>query len=75
MRVDGSPKPAYHALHDLIRGQWWLPPTRAIADHDGRVVVQGMRGDYQAAVSGVTVPFTINGHSDELEITITLPGV
>ncbi|WP_204304946.1 hypothetical protein, partial [Stenotrophomonas maltophilia] len=27
LRADGSRKPAFDALHGLIRGEWWLEPT------------------------------------------------
>ena len=46
VRVDGSPKPAYDALHDLIKREWWLQPTTAITDAEGRVQVSGWAGDY-----------------------------
>lgn len=46
VRTDGTPKPAYEALHALVRGEWWLPSTRARTDDAGRVRLRGFAGDY-----------------------------
>ncbi|GAB4081000.1 1,4-beta-xylanase [Modestobacter muralis] len=50
VRADGTPKPSYTALHDLVKGEWWLAPTTLRTDDAGRVSVTGLLGDY--AVSG-----------------------
>jgi endo-1,4-beta-xylanase len=47
IRRDGSRKPAYDALHDLIRGEWWLPETRMTTDADGIVTIDGFAGRYR----------------------------
>ena len=47
VRTDGTPKPAYTALRDLVRGQWWHEPRVARTDAVGRVVVEGWLGDYE----------------------------
>jgi endo-1,4-beta-xylanase len=55
LRADGSRKPGYDALHALIKGEWWLPPTTMRTDAAGRVRVEGFHGDYRvgaAAASG-----------------------
>jgi endo-1,4-beta-xylanase len=52
IRADGTPKPAYQALKDLIKGEWWLPPTTAISDDEGRVVIDGFAGTYRIQVDG-----------------------
>ncbi|MBM7804523.1 GH35 family endo-1,4-beta-xylanase [Geodermatophilus bullaregiensis] len=46
VRADGSPKPAYDALRGLVKGEWWLAPTRLRTDGEGRVSVRGWAGDY-----------------------------
>ena len=53
VRRDGTPKPAYEALRDLIRGEWWLAPTTMRTDEAGRIRVRGFEGDY--AVGGATI--------------------
>ena len=47
IRRDGSKKPAYDALHDLVRGEWWHPETRTTTDADGAVSVRGFAGRYR----------------------------
>ena len=39
VRADGTPKPAYHALKRLIKGEWWLAPTTVVSDDDRRLLV------------------------------------
>jgi len=47
IRPDGSHKPAYTALRDLIKGQWWLPTTPVTTDDAGRFELTGFKGDYE----------------------------
>lgn len=60
VRVDGTPKPSYHALHDLVRGDWWLPPTTLGADADGRVRFTGFLGSYEVTAAGRTATITLD---------------
>ncbi|UOE44226.1 endo-1,4-beta-xylanase [Agromyces larvae] len=52
LRVDGSPKPSYDRLHELVRGEWWLDDTVLRTDADGRVVVRGFAGEYAVRAVG-----------------------
>ncbi len=52
LRADGSRKPSFDALRQLIRGDWWVAPTRARTDDRGRVAVRGFAGDYRVTVPG-----------------------
>jgi endo-1,4-beta-xylanase len=60
VRGDGTPKPSYDALHALIKGEWWLPPTAMRTDADGRLEVTGFFGDYRATAHGETTAFSIS---------------
>ncbi len=51
IRLDGTPKPAYDALLGLVKGEWWLAPTEAVTDADGRVAVSGFGGEYRVAAA------------------------
>ncbi|MEI3867331.1 endo-1,4-beta-xylanase [Microbacterium sp. CCNWLW134] len=52
VRADGSPKPAYDALHRMIADEWWVSRATVRTDADGRVRVTGFRGDYEVSVAG-----------------------
>lgn len=60
VRRDGTPKPGYHALRNLIRGEWWTPLATLRTDAAGRVAVTGAKGDYRLTAPGTTVEFTID---------------
>lgn len=59
VRADGSTKPSYDALHSLIKGEWWLPPTTMRTDDEGRLEVTGFFGDYTASHRGETTAYSI----------------
>ena len=61
VRADGSRKPGYDALHSLIKGEWWLPPTSFRTDSLGRIRVEGFFGDYRVSGESVTQEFRITG--------------
>ncbi|MBG6239339.1 GH35 family endo-1,4-beta-xylanase [Mycetocola sp. CAN_C7] len=60
VRVDGTPKPAYDALHSLIKGEWWLPRTAIRTDVDGRLSLSGFFGDYTVEAGGRTAQVTLS---------------
>lgn len=70
LRADGSPKPAYHALRDLVRGEWWLDPSVLHTDDDGRVEVTGFAGSYEAEAAGQTVTFELASGAPEVAVEI-----
>ncbi|GAA0410499.1 beta-xylanase [Acrocarpospora corrugata] len=59
VRTDGTPKPSYEALHALIKGEWWLPPTTLRTDEEGRVRFNGFLGDYEVSAGGDAATFTV----------------
>ena len=71
IRADGSRKPAYDALLELIKGQWWMKPTTVVADETGRVVVDGVAGWYTltAGQASAVVDASAPG---EREVTVAL---
>ncbi|WP_456284653.1 endo-1,4-beta-xylanase [Microbacterium sp. JZ70] len=52
IRRDGSPKPAYDALRDLVRGEWWLEPTTVRTDADGRLPLRAFAGEFEVTAAG-----------------------
>ncbi|WP_447925525.1 endo-1,4-beta-xylanase [Georgenia muralis] len=61
VRTDGTPKPAYEALRDLVKGAWWLAPTTTRTDDEGRVTVRGWAGDYRLTTAAGVVDVRLGG--------------
>ena len=70
VRADGTPKPAYAGLHDLIRGQWWVAPTTVRTDADGRFAVRGFAGDYQVSAGAAVAALTLSKGSSAVDVTL-----
>jgi GH35 family endo-1,4-beta-xylanase len=62
LRADGSRKPAFDRLHELVAGEWWLPPTTLRTDAEGRMRFGGFLGDYlvEAADGSASVTLTLD---------------
>jgi GH35 family endo-1,4-beta-xylanase len=52
VRRDFSPKPSYEAMCGLIKGEWWLSPTKMTTDAEGRLRFRGFLGDYEVTAGG-----------------------
>jgi endo-1,4-beta-xylanase len=59
IRVDGSSKPGYAALHRLVKGDWWLRPTTMVTDAHGTLRFNGFLGDYQLSSGEDAVSFRL----------------
>ncbi len=71
LTADGQPKPAYHALHDLVKGEWWLPPTKMTTDGEGKVRFTGFLGEYEVTCDGATATFSLeNKGSVMIEVAV-----
>jgi endo-1,4-beta-xylanase len=72
IRADGTPKPSYIALRDLIRGEWWHAARALPAGADGTVAVRGFAGDYRVTTSAGAADFAIRADSpDVLEVRVS----
>jgi endo-1,4-beta-xylanase len=60
LRSDATVKPAYAALHNLVKGEWWLPPTRLTTDEAGKIQFTGFLGDYELTCEGKKTPLTLD---------------
>ncbi len=60
LRRDQSPKPAYQELLKLIKGEWWLPPTRLTTDASGQLTLTGFLGDYELSIGNQRVTFSLH---------------
>jgi endo-1,4-beta-xylanase len=68
VRADGTPKPSYNALRTLIKGEWWLAPTMAVTDADGRLSVTGFAGEYELRTNGLRTPFALNSEDRDIRV-------
>jgi len=75
VRADGSPKPSYAALHELIKGQWWVSPTRVVTDADGCFVLRGFLGGYrvQQAEGHLIADFDLEVATTRVELSPAEP--
>jgi endo-1,4-beta-xylanase len=71
LRRDQSPKPAYDALLNLIKGEWWLPPTRMTTDERGQLTLTGFLGDYDLTLGTDKATFALMDVGEAL-ISVTL---
>jgi GH35 family endo-1,4-beta-xylanase len=47
IRNDGSIKPAYEELLKLIKGEWWILPTKLNSDERGQIRLNWFLGEYK----------------------------
>lgn len=72
LRADGTPKPSFRALRDLVRGEWWLPPTTLRTDPGGLVRFSGFFGDYRVEHAGRAAAVTVAPGATRLEASLAL---
>jgi len=60
VRSDYSNKPAYEALLDLVKGEWWLAPTKMMTDGEGKLCIDGFLGEYTLSWAGKTAAFQLD---------------
>ncbi|HSB02526.1 MAG TPA: endo-1,4-beta-xylanase [Anaerolineales bacterium] len=63
LRKDGSSKPAYEELLKLVKGEWWLSPTRLMTDENGKIQFTGFLGDYELTFDGKCESFSLGKES------------
>jgi endo-1,4-beta-xylanase len=71
LRQDQSPKPAYTGLLNLVKGEWWLPPTRMRTDDKGQFSFCGFLGEYEVSLADRTAVFSLKAKG-ELSISIDI---
>jgi GH35 family endo-1,4-beta-xylanase len=59
LRRDGSSKPAYEELLKLVKGEWWISPTKLSTDDNGHIQFTGFFGEYQVTHRGNKASFSI----------------
>jgi len=59
LRKDQSCKPAYEELLKLVKGEWWLAPTKMTTDAKGRFSITGFLGDYEVSLESQKSLFSL----------------
>jgi endo-1,4-beta-xylanase len=60
LRQDHSQKPAYEELLKLVKGEWWLSPTKFVTDANGQFTFIGFLGDYELSLGNQKQGFSLN---------------
>jgi GH35 family endo-1,4-beta-xylanase len=66
LRKDHSPKPAYEELLKLIKGEWWLAPTKMTTDANGQFSFTGFLGEYQLSLGKQQATFELTEKGQSL---------
>lgn len=70
IRADGTPKPSYDVLRELVKKDWWLAPTTVVTDEAGQVLVRGFNGDYELRADGASTGFSIDSKPQRVRVTL-----
>ncbi len=68
LRLDNSEKPSYEMLRKLV-GEEWHTNITAVTDSEGRVTVEGFKGDYCVSADGAKGKFVLH---DDTPVSIKL---
>lgn len=60
IRRDLSNKSAYDALVNLVKGEWWLHPTKMVTDSEGKLELNGFLGEYVVSWLGKQATFSLD---------------
>jgi endo-1,4-beta-xylanase len=71
LRKDHSPKPAYDELLKLVKGEWWLAPTKMTTDTNGQFTFTGFLGEYEISLEKQHVAFAVKDKG-ESRITVNV---
>lgn len=69
LRKDGTSKPAYEELHKLIKGEWWVPPTRLSTDENGCIRFSGYPGKYEITFENNSYTFDLTQADQVIEVS------
>lgn len=56
---DGSPKPSFEALRNLVRNEWWTGDRQVRTDEEGQFAIEGWKGTYAVLSGGSEAQFIL----------------
>jgi hypothetical protein len=65
LRKDHSRKPAYDELLKMVKGEWWLKPTKMTTDENGQFTFTGFLGEYELSIASQKIGFFLKNKGDE----------
>jgi GH35 family endo-1,4-beta-xylanase len=71
IRKDYSCKPAYNELLKLIKGEWWLSPTKMTTDANGQFALKGFLGEYELSLGDQKISFSLK-EKGESSVSISI---
>jgi GH35 family endo-1,4-beta-xylanase len=71
LREDESAKPAYDALANLVKRDWWLPPTKLKTDPAGQLKFTGFLGQYTITADNKSAALNLD-EAGNAAVTVTL---
>ena len=63
IRKDGSKKPSYEMIKNLIRNEWWTD-TEVVTDESGVAEIEAFRGDYSFITEGKEIIKSIDSDTE-----------
>ena len=64
LHQDGTKKPVYERLLELIKGEWWMNSTSFCTDQEGKVEFRGFLGEYELTHAGKRIPFKLTKNGE-----------
>jgi len=64
-RTDGSVKPSYYALKDLVKNELWYHAKNHHVNNQGRLEFYGPLGDYKLSLQGRDYKFNVKRSGQE----------
>jgi GH35 family endo-1,4-beta-xylanase len=69
LRKDNSVKPAYTALMNKIKGEWWTRESLRTGG-DGEFTLEGFRGDYEVLCGDTKAPLVLDGKKSHIDLVL-----
>jgi len=69
IRKDGTAKPMYSEILNLVKREWWTKTAALMTDDEGNVNVSGYLGEYEVICDGVTRKFALDKSGRPVVVT------